>query len=79
MITGVADIKTLRELPFVCAWGKCRENFRGDMPPDWISLITYWSAKPTPVLDFLTFPTERDAVLCPQHHKLLEHSLKRLK
>lgn len=63
-------------LSYVCAWKDCRQTYSGDMPKGWISLVTFWSARPIPFLDFLIQPTLRDACLCPEHAQMLEEQLK---
>lgn len=62
-----------------CAWHDCEASFKGDMPPDWCSLLTY--STPQPVLDFREIPpgaTKRDGALCPDHVRALEENLKDL-
>ena len=31
----------------VCIWVGCSNSFEGELPPDWLWLITYWSPEPT--------------------------------
>jgi hypothetical protein len=63
----------------ICAWRDCEARFAGDMPAGWTNLILYWA--PRPILNAADIPARdwlRDAVLCPEHTRLLDSQLKEL-
>ncbi len=65
------------EMRHLCAWDGCAESYGGDMPSNWRSLMVYWV--PQPVMDFRAIAAEtwdRDAVLCPEHVRVLDSQLK---
>jgi hypothetical protein len=64
-----------------CAWGGCTNSCQGDLPPDWINILTWWWPQPTmrTVEEIVMGPTcSRDAVLCGQHARELESLLEPL-
>ena len=64
----------------LCAWEGCEVSFEEPMPPDWRSLLVYWDPYPdvNKTLGQIATSTtcDRDAVLCPEHARMLEASLK---
>ena len=64
----------------LCAWEACEASFEEPMPPDWHSLLVYWDPYPdvNKTLGQIATSTtcDRDAVLCPEHARMLEASLK---
>jgi hypothetical protein len=60
----------------VCIWGDCTNVCKGDLPPDWVNLLVYWSPQARPDLTLGQIATSpfctRDAVLCGQHARELE-------
>jgi len=63
----------------MCAWHGCLNTCEGDLPPDWINLLTWWWPQPSlrgvaeiVMSEFCT----RDAVLCGEHARQLERLLK---
>jgi hypothetical protein len=68
----------------VCAWDGCTRSisFEKMTPPDWHSLIVYWSPFVDPkntLEEVCSGPScYRDAVLCPEHSKALDGLLKNI-
>jgi hypothetical protein len=60
----------------ICAWRGCTATFKGETPPGWMNLLTYWAPRPKPRLDFLRDRMRWDGVLCPAHNLPLEALLK---
>ncbi len=73
------DIEKMR---VACVWEECDRSISDKemMPPDWRSLIVYWSPFPDvskTLGEVCTGPScYRDAVLCPEHAKALDGLLK---
>jgi hypothetical protein len=67
--------KEILESDRMCAWSGCMNSCKGDLPPDWVNLLTWWSPQPTMrdvhEIVFSGFCT-RDAVLCGEHARELE-------
>jgi hypothetical protein len=64
----------------VCIWVGCSNSFEGELPPDWLWLITYWSPEPTLGMslddeEIGNIPT-RHGALCGEHARELEVILK---
>jgi len=67
-------------MDLVCAFRGCSETCpHGELPAEWICLVTFRETATPGVLNFLTDRTERDAVLCPIHAGMLEGLLKRIR
>jgi hypothetical protein len=63
----------------MCAWAGCTASYlRADgMPKGWTFLQMYWSPEPVPnFLDVSAKDQLRDAVLCPEHTRVLDRQLK---
>ena len=62
--------------PRHCAWKGCAAAADGELPPDWLNLITYWSPWAQPHLTMVEATKApycmRDAVLCGEHARELE-------
>jgi hypothetical protein len=72
------EAKELLSRP-ACAWTGCSNACQGDLPPDWVYIVTWWWPQPTlrTIKEIVTGPTcTRDAVLCGQHARELESLLK---
>jgi hypothetical protein len=72
----------LEDLSHKCARAGCTNTWKGEMPPGWVFLITYWAPWPDSgrtVAEVVFSPfCKRDAGLCPKHAEELEGMLEQV-
>jgi hypothetical protein len=65
----------LDAMPRSCGWAGCDASIKGDLPPDWINLLTYYRPRPSMDMLVVAAASQHDKVLCPRHAGKLDEIL----